>query len=155
MTTQDPIPDPEIERIQKELEDVTDLAKRTMADFQNYKRRTEQEQAEMKVYANVRFLEAIFPVLDNFKRAFAQVPPELAENEWVKGVTQIEKSFFETLKMMGLEPIEETGIPVDPHRHEVLMEGEGPAGQVVQIFERGYSFNGKVIRPAKVLVGKA
>lgn len=128
--------------------------KRVMADFQNYKRRTEEERAELQIYANKRLLEAIFPALDNFSRAFAQIPQELEGNEWVKGVEAIESTLVKALESLGLESIDESGIPVNPHEHEVVMEAEGPADEVLQILEKGYRFNGKTIRPAKVQVGK-
>lgn len=141
--------------LQADLAAMTETAKRALADLQNYKRRTEEERGEIQVYANMRLLEAIFPALDNFARAFELVPEHLEEEEWVKGISAIEDNLMNALASLGLETISETAVPVDPNKHEVLMEGEGPAGQVVQIFEKGYAFKGKTIRPAKVMVGKA
>lgn len=141
--------------LQADLAAMTETAKRALADLQNYKRRTEEERGEIQVYANMRLLEAIFPALDNFARAFELVPEHLEEEEWVKGISAIEDNLMNALASLGLEVISETGVPVDPNKHEVLMEGEGPAGQVVQIFEKGYAFKGKTIRPAKVMVGRA
>lgn len=141
--------------LQADLAAMTETAKRALADLQNYKRRTEEERGEIQVYANMRLLEAIFPALDNFARAFELVPEHLEEEEWVKGISAIEENLMKALASLGLETIAETAVPVDPNKHEVLMEGEGPAGQVVQIFEKGYAFKGKTIRPAKVMVGKA
>lgn len=147
--------DDQITQLQTDLAAMTETAKRALADLQNYKRRTEEERGEIQVYANMRLLEAIFPALDNFARAFELVPEHLEEEEWVKGISAIEDNLMNALASLGLETIAETAIPVDPNKHEVLMEGEGPAGQVVQIFEKGYAFKGKTIRPAKVMVGKA
>lgn len=145
----------ELQQLQAELAAMTETAKRALADLQNYKRRTEEERAEIQVFANMKLLQAIFPALDNFTRAFETIPEELKSNEWVKGIQLIEENLMNALKTLGLETIDQTGIPVDPNVHEVLMEGEGAAGQVVQIFEKGYRFSGKTIRPAKVMVGKA
>ncbi len=141
------------QKLQTELAEMTETAKRAMADLQNYKRRTEEERGEIQVFANLRLLEAIFPALDNFTRAFENIPEELKTHEWVKGIQVIESGLLVALKSLGLETIDQTAIPVDPNLHEVLMEGKGPAGQVVQIFEKGYRYNGKTIRPAKVMVG--
>lgn len=141
--------------LQAELAAMTETAKRAMADLQNFKRRTEEERGEIQVYANMRLLEAIFPALDNFARAFEIIPEDLEEEEWVKGIQGIESNLMNALTALGLERIDQTGVPVDPNKHEVLMEGEGPAGQVMQVFEKGYAFKGKTIRPAKVQVGKA
>lgn len=144
----------ELKKLQAELAEMTETAKRAMADLQNFKRRTEEERGELQIFANMHLLETIFPALDNFTRAFELIPEDLEEEEWIKGIQNIENNLMNALKNLGLEVIDQTGIPVDPNRHEVLMEGEGPAGEVVQIFEKGYTFKGKTLRPAKVQVGK-
>ncbi len=143
-----------IEQLQADLAAMTEVAKRTLADFQNYKRRAEEERGEIQVFANMRLLNAIFPVIDNLARAFESVPPELQNNEWLKGVQAIEKNLLSELEKLGLSVIAEVGVPVDPDKHEVVLQGAGPAGQVTQILEKGYSFNGRTIRPAKVQVGE-
>lgn len=140
---------------EEQLAQMTEAAKRVMADFQNFKRRTEEERGELQVYANMKLLQAIFPAIDNLGRAFENIPEELKENEWVKGVQATEANLLSALETLGLETIDATGVPVDPNIHEVLMEGEGPAGEVTQILEKGFSFKGKTVRPAKVQVGKA
>lgn len=144
----------ELEELREQLTQMTEMAKRNMADFQNYKRRMEEQKAELQVYANMKLLNAIFPALDNFARAFEHIPEELKEHEFIKGIQATEKSLIQSLESLGLEAIDKTGIPVDPNRHEILMEGEGPAGQVVQVFEKGYQFNGKTIKAARVMVGR-
>lgn len=144
----------ELQKIQVELAEMTETAKRALADLQNFKRRTEEERSEIQVYANMRLLEAIFPALDNFGRAFEFVPEDLENEEWVKGIQGIESNLMNALASLGLEVIDQSAVPVDPNKHEVLMEGDGPKGEVVQIFEKGYAFKGKTIRPAKVMVGK-
>lgn len=143
-----------IEQLQADLAAMTEAAKRTLADFQNYKRRAEEERGEIQVFANMRLLQAIFPVIDNLARAFETVPPELQNNEWLKGVQAIEKNLITELEKLGLSVIAETGVPVDPNKHEVVLQSAGPAGQITQILEKGYSFNGRTIRPAKVSVGQ-
>ncbi len=148
-------PQDELIKLQAELAAMTETAKRAMADLQNFKRRTEEERGEIQIFANMRFLQALFPALDNFARAFGSVPPELAENDWVKGVQSIESNLLRALTDLGLEAIDQVNVPADPHRHEILMEGDGPTGQVIQIFEKGYAFKGKTVRPAKVMVGKS
>ena len=150
-----PADDPAVVQLQADLNAMTETAKHALADLQNFKRRTEEERAELQVYANMKLLQALFPALDNFARAFATIPEELRSNEWVKGVQAIESNLLTALTGLGLEIIDEVNVPADPHRHEILMEGEGPAGQVIQIFEKGYAFNGKTVRPAKVSVGKS
>jgi len=153
-TPQDQGQDPVIAALQADLAAMTETAKRALADLQNFKRRADEERGEIQVYANLKFLEALFPALDNFARAFSTIPAELQENEWVKGVESIEGNLMKALTTLGLEVIDQTAVPADPHRHEILMEGDGPTGEVLQIFEKGYALNGKTIRPAKVQVGK-
>lgn len=141
-------------QVATDLAAMTETAKRALADLQNYKRRVEEERGELQVYANRRILEAIFPALDNFTRAFATIPEELKASEWVKGIQAIESNLLSALQGLGLEVIDQTGIPADPNRHEVLLEGEGEPSHIVQIFEKGYTFKGRTLRPAKVMVGK-
>ncbi|MFA6024200.1 MAG: nucleotide exchange factor GrpE [Candidatus Gracilibacteria bacterium] len=144
----------ELAKVQADLNEMTETAKRALADLQNFKRRTEEERSELQVFANARLLEAIFPALDNFARAFELVPEDLEEEEWIKGIQGIESNLMSALASLGLQVIDQAGIPANPQIHEVLMEEEGPTGTVVQIFEKGYSFKGKTIRPAKVSVGR-
>jgi len=142
-------------QLQADLAAMTETAKRALADLQNYKRRTEEERGEIQIYANMRLLEAIFPALDNFARAFELMPEHLEEEEWVKGIQGIESNLMNALATLGLELIDQVDVPADPNKHDILMEGEGAAGQVVQIFEKGYAFKGKTIRPAKIMVGRS
>jgi molecular chaperone GrpE len=139
---------------QQKIQELTEVAKRAMADLQNFKRRSDEERAGLIVFANLQFLQGIFPVIDNFGRAFQHIPEELKENEWVKGVYSIEKQFVATLKALGLEEIDCTpGSKFDPRLHEGLMQGPGEKDTVIEYFEKGYTFKGQVVRPAKVKVG--
>lgn len=146
--------DPHIDTLQAELEQMTNLAKRTAADFANFKRQMEEERSELMAYANLKLLNAIFPAIDNLARATQNLPAELQDNDWAKGVLSTEKALMDALTSIGLSPIDQSGVPMNPHEHEVLMEGPGPKGEVTQVFEKGYRFNGKTIRPAKVQVGR-
>ncbi len=113
----------------------------------------DEERADIQVFANIRLLQAIFPVIDNLARAFEAVPAELQNNEWLKGVQAIEKNLLSELEKLGLAVISVSGVQVDPNKHEVVLQVAGPTGQIMQILEKGYSFNGRTIRPAKVQVG--
>lgn len=136
-----------------ELAAMTETAKRALADLQNYKRRAEEERGELQIYANLRLLEAIFPTIDNLARAFDTIPEDLKSNEWIKGVQSIEKNLLTELEKLGLEVVNQTGVPVDPNKHEVVLQAAGPANEVLQILEKGYLYKGRAIRPAKVQVG--
>ncbi|QQR55475.1 nucleotide exchange factor GrpE [Candidatus Peregrinibacteria bacterium] len=154
MTDNSNISEQSMNQLQADLAAMTETAKRALADLQNYKRRTEEERAELQIYANMKLLQALFPALDNFARAFANVPEDLKNNEWVKGIEAIETSLMNALKGLGLESIEQTQTPFDANLHEILLEEDGNEGQVIQVFEKGYRFNGKTLRPAKVSIGK-
>ncbi len=139
---------------EEELAEMTETAKRTAADLQNFRRRSEEERGSLALYANLQFLQGIFPVIDNLQLAFQHIPEDLAENEWVKGVYTIEKQFMDTLAGLGLHEIPcEPGSPFDPNIHEALMQGPGEKDTVLECFEKGYQFKDQVVRPAKVKVG--
>ena len=139
---------------EEKLNEMTEMAKRAAADLQNYKRRTDEERADLKVYANLHLLQNIFPALDNFQRALPQMPEELQDNEWVKGILAIEQQLMGGLMSLGLEEIPcETGTKFDPNLHEALMQDNGEKDTVLDCFEKGYTWNGMVVRPAKVKVG--
>ncbi len=136
------------------VEELTETAKRAMADLQNFRRRAEEERGNLILYANQQFLQSIFPVIDNFQRAFQHIPEDIAENEWVKGVYAIEKQFIETLNGLGLQEIAaEPGTTFDPTLHEAVMQDSGEKDSILECLEKGYTFNEHVVRPAKVKVG--
>tara|TARA_B100000315_G_C14353132_1_gene484911 strand:- start:258 stop:779 length:522 start_codon:yes stop_codon:yes gene_type:complete len=143
-----------LKEAEAKVEEVTETAKRAMADLQNFKRRVEEERGNLILYANQQFLMGIFPIIDNFQRAFLNIPEDLAENEWVKGVYAIEKQFIETLNTLGLQEIPcEIGAPFDPNLHEAVMQDSGKKDTILEYFEKGYTFKNQVVRPAKVKVG--
>ena len=132
---------------------MTELAGRAQADLQNAKDRLQKEGEEIRKFALENTLLMLLPTIDNFQRAFEHLPEDLDGNEWVKGVVAIEKDLVGKLSALGLEKIECLGESVDPEKHEVLQTGPGEEGKVIEVFEDGYLFNGKVLRPAKVKVG--
>ncbi len=126
---------------------------RTAADFANYKRRTEQERAETSRFANSLVILHLLPVLDDLERALASVPRELAGFTWVDGVHLIYRKLYAALEAQGLAPIEAVGQSFDPTVHEAVLRASGPDGQVLNELQRGYTLQGRVIRPAMVTVG--
>jgi molecular chaperone GrpE len=161
MTMNDPVTPPADDRdIQAELDAalaevarLKDLAGRAHADLQNAKQRLEKEAADLRAYASEGVVHRILPTLDNFQRAFASIPADIAGHEWVKGVTAIEQDLLKQVSEIGLKRMESLGAPVDPAIHDVLSVGPGEEGKVVDVFEEGYTLNGKTIRPAKVKAG--
>jgi molecular chaperone GrpE len=140
-----------------ELEEMKQLAMRTQADFVNYRRRNEEEKATFVRLATSDLMEQLLPVMDNFALAAKHVPETLADNSWVQGVQSIEKQFEHILLTNGLERVESEGKHFDPNLHEavgeIFVKGTKP-GVVVSEQSPGYLLDGKLVRPAKVLVNK-
>jgi molecular chaperone GrpE len=126
---------------------------RAQADYINYKRRSEQEKNEISQLANSILILNILPILDDWERALASIPEELADLSWVEGIRLIERKLRGILEAQGLSPIEAVGQPFDPTLHEAAMQGKGEEGIVVGELRKGYKFRDRVIRPSKVVVG--
>jgi molecular chaperone GrpE len=135
-----------------------DLAQRAQADFQNYKRRKEQELERQVKDANADLLRQVLPVLDDLERALAHVPDELAEHSWAQGVQLIGQKLDRVLAQQGLGRIGAEGELFDPHVHEAVAYEEHPRydeGQVAGIYRPGYKLHERVLRPAQVIVARA
>jgi molecular chaperone GrpE len=127
---------------------------RSAADFQNYKRRVEQEREEMARLANAAFVINILPLLDDLERALHSVDAHLAGMTWVDGIRLIYRKFEQVLELNGVQEIQAEGLPFDPTLHEAVMFGDGEEGKVISVAQKGYTLGGRVIRPAMVVVGK-
>lgn len=141
--------------LRTENQQLKDRVLRTLADFENFRKRTEREKSDFFRYAMSGVLKDILPVLDNFDRAL-----EHAEggDEFHKGVLLIYKQLSEVLQKHGLRPIEESGGPFDPNIHEAVVQEEDPtlpSHSVSLILQRGYFLHDRLLRPAlvKVAVG--
>lgn len=152
--TKSPKHDPaELERLQKEVQTFKELAARAQADLQNARSRMGKEAEEMRVYAAELIVRQLLPTVDNLHRACQHLPKALASHEWTKGVLSTEQELLRQLKGIGCEPMDVLGKPVDSLQHEVLLTAPGEEGKVLEVIEEGYTFRGKVLRPAKVKVG--
>lgn len=149
----------QLEECKKQSEEYLNGWKRAKADYINYKNETEKRRDELAGMALMTSAAQFIPPLDNLKKAFAQLSDELKESEWVKGIEQIHKQFIEILKGMG---IEEFGEPVvgslfDPAKHYAVGEerlDDFDDSVVTQEVSPGYTFRGKLMIPAKVIVNK-
>lgn len=138
----------------KLIQELTETAKRALADLQNYRKRVEEERAQFATFANAALLLELLPVLDNFNRAFAVVPQEIAASEWFKGALQIEQQLAAAIRKQGVtEMAPQTGKTLDTSMHEAVAAGPGEKEIIVEEFEKGYLLGDKVLRPAKVKVG--
>ncbi len=130
---------------------------RTAADFQNYRRRTEQERLDSFGLANESLLRRTLAVADDFDRAMSQMPPDLARLGWTEGVWAIDRKLRALLDSEGLTPIEAEGQPFDPHQHEAVAQEETDAvadGMIIAELQRGYRIRDRVLRPALVVVAR-
>ncbi len=147
-----------LEEAQRQAEEYLDNWRRTAAEFANYRKRKEREVAEFEQRANERLIARLLPILDDLQRALENVPEELQGHEWVEGIRLIERKFWSVLKQEGVEPIEsEPGMPFDPLYHEALFTEESEdheAGHILEVYQHGYRYKGKVLRPARVRVAR-
>jgi len=137
----------------KKAEEYLASWQRAQADFLNFKRRNEQERLEFNKFANASAFLSMLPVLDDLERALTAIPPEFADQKWVEGVRLVERKFKSALELQSVKPVLALGMAFDPNFHEAVRQDKGPEGMVLQEFQKGYTLNGKLLRPAKVVVG--
>jgi molecular chaperone GrpE len=133
-------------------DDFRDRYMRTLADFENFRKRSEREKNDFRRYALADAIRDLLPVLDNFDRAL-----EHAEegDEFHKGVAMIYKQLFDVLQRHGLKPIVESGVRFDPNIHEGVMREEDasvPSHTVTAVLQKGYFLHDRLLRPAMVKV---
>ena len=128
-----------------------------MAEFDNYRKRTEKEKDSMFDAGARSVVEKILPIVDNFERGITTVPEEEKDSAFVKGIQMIYKQLSEELDKMGVKPIEALGKPFDPDYHNAVMQVEDDkleAGTVAQELQKGYTYHDIVIRHSMVAVVK-
>lgn len=150
---QEPSRDTELE--QKVAELTEDLI-RSQADFANFRRRSEEEKAQLSNFAKINAVTKLLPLIDNIERALKHTPDEIKDNQWVKGVVQLDKQFKKALSDIGVEKIEATGQSFDPNLHEAVSYDDDGEGEeiVIEELQAGYKIGDDVIRHSMVRVGK-
>ncbi|MBO5797089.1 MAG: nucleotide exchange factor GrpE [Clostridia bacterium] len=141
----------ELKAANEKLAEQEDAYKRMLAEYANYKRRTEQEKEQLGLFTKGELLKTLLPVLDNLQRA-AAAP---AGDEYKAGVEMIIHQFEKTLADMGLTEIEAENAPFDPERHFAVMREDADGVDtetVTEVFQKGYCLGDKVLRPAMVKV---
>jgi len=144
----------EIGKLATELEDTRQTLLRRQADFDNYRKRIERERGEDSKRTTARLIEALLPIIDSFEQALASHrEPEYANYQ--KGFELIYKQLVENVSKLGAERIDPVGKPFDPHVHQAMDRTETlehADGTILQVFQPGYVFHGRVLRPAMVRV---
>ncbi len=148
-----PVDDELLASLEKERDEFLDLAKRTKAEFENFRKRLSRQAAEAEIRGRGELARDLVPVLDNLERALAAANPE--EDHLADGVRLVRDELVSVLGRAGVESYEPAGEQFDPDWHEAMLTRPGEAGQVLEVLEKGYRLNGQVLRPARVVVGAA
>jgi molecular chaperone GrpE len=143
----------ECDRLRAEVADLQDRLLRRQAEFENFRRRSERDRSDFFEYAGMEFVRELLPILDDFERARKT---ECSDESYRKGVELIYQRLQESLKKIGLEPVEvAAGTEFDPNLHQAVVRletEEAPDHTILEEFQRGYNFKGKLLRPAMVKV---
>jgi molecular chaperone GrpE len=143
----------ECDRLRAEVADLQDRLLRRQAEFENFRRRSERDRSDFFEYAGMEFVRELLPILDDFERARKT---DCSDESYRKGVELIYQRLQDALKKVGLEPIEVApGTEFDPNLHQAVVRletEEAPDHAILEEFQRGYNFKGKLLRPAMVKV---
>ncbi|HET7043472.1 MAG TPA: nucleotide exchange factor GrpE [Gaiellaceae bacterium] len=145
---------PELETVTRERDEYLDALQRTAAEFDNYRKRVQRDQASLVARAAQRLVAELLPVLDDLERAL-EAAEHHEEAKLEDGVRLVHRAFAEALRREGLEEIETTGA-FDPHVHEALLArpDEAASGTVLEVLQKGYRLGELVLRPARVIVAE-
>jgi molecular chaperone GrpE len=144
--------------IRRERDEFQDLLLRKIAEFDNYRKRTERERRDFNERAAADLIAELLPLVDNLERALAAETGEPGADAYRTGVELIHKQLLDVLARRGVTPIDPLGAPFDPHLHEAVAREHGsdrPEGEVVAVFSRGYALGDRLLRPAMVKVATA
>lgn len=139
----------------EQIEDLSDRLKRQMAEFDNFRKRTEKEKTQMFDMGARTIIEKILPVVDNFERGLAAVSEDEKENAFVDGMDKVYKQLLTELDAAGVKPIEAVGKEFDPEFHNAVMQVESDeyeSGVVAQELQKGYMYKDSVVRHSMVAV---
>jgi molecular chaperone GrpE len=144
-----------LKECQIQTDNYLDQWRRTAAEFANYKKRAERENAEATRFCNAALITRLLPVLDDIDRAFVNLPDDLAGNPWVEGMMLVQRKFHSIFEQEGVQEIKTEEQMFDPVLHEAVTHESNdsvPEGYVLGEVEKGYRLNDRVLRPAKVRV---
>ena len=139
----------------EQIEELTDKVKRQMAEFDNFRKRTEKEKSQMYDMGAKTIVEKILPVIDNFERGLAAVPEDNKEDAFVVGMDKIYRQMLTVLEEAGVKPIEAVGAEFDPNFHNAVMHVEDETlgeNVVAEELQKGYMYRDTVVRHSMVAV---
>ncbi len=143
------------EAMQAKVDELEDRVKRQMAEFENFRKRTDKEKAAMFEIGAKSVIEKILPVVDNFERGLATIPEDDENSPFANGMKMIYKQMMDELEKLGVKPIEAVGQEFDPNFHNAVMQVESEeyeSGIVAQELMKGYMYNETVVRHSMVAV---
>ena len=147
--------DAKCEAMQAKIDELEDRVKRQMAEFENFRKRTEKEKAMMFETGAKSVIDKILPVVDNFERGLATVPEDDENSAFANGMKMIYKQMMDELEKLGVKPIEAVGQEFDPNFHNAVMQVESEefeSGVVAQELLKGYMYHESVVRHSMVAV---
>lgn len=148
----------ELEKVRRERDSLYERLARATAEFQNIRKRQEQENEQRVQYANSSLIKSLLPVIDNFERALSVDPAKADSASILKGMQIVHDQWLNVLKQLQVEAIAPApGTPFDPNTHQALMQqdAEYAVPTVVQLLQKGYALHGRTLRPAQVAVSKS
>ncbi|MDY6334524.1 MAG: nucleotide exchange factor GrpE [Lachnospiraceae bacterium] len=150
--------DKELEALKAQNAELNDRLKRQLAEFDNYRKRTEKEKESMFSMGEQSVAEKILPIIDNFERGLETVPEEQKDDAFVQGMEKVYQQTVKQLKAIGVTEIDAEGQKFDQNLHNAVMQAESdekhPSGTVVQVLQKGYMYHDKVLRHSMVSVAK-
>ena len=149
--------DKKTDAYKEQIEKLEDKVKRQLAEFENFRNRTEKEKTAMFETGAKSVIEKMLPVVDNFERGLATVPEENREDPFVDGMNRIYRQLLTELENIGVKPIEAVGQEFDPGLHNAVMQvpsEEYESGVVVQELQKGYTYRDSVVRHSMVAVAE-
>lgn len=138
-----------------QIEELNDRLRRNMAEFDNFRKRTEKEKSAMYEIGSKNVIEKILPVVDNFERGLASIPEDAKSTALAEGMDKIYKQLMKTLEELGVTQIEAVGAPFDPNFHNAVMHIEDESlgeNVVAQELQKGYMYRDSVVRHSMVQV---
>jgi len=147
--------EPVVNEHEVRIAELTEALLRERADAMNVRRRAEEDRIKLGGFYKSLIVKELLPVIDNFERALKNVPKELADNDYIKGVQGVVKQFEDTMVKIGVERIQTVGEHFNPELHEAISmeEGEGDTEVVTEELQAGYKVGDEIIRHAMVKVG--
>ena len=145
--------DTKVEQLETRVADLENQLKRALADYRNLEQRVSQGRSELTNYVGTELVRKLLPALDHLEQALGGISEQERQSGWARGVELAVKEFQQVLQSEGLGQIATEGL-FDPSLHEAVDTREGENNMILEVVRKGYNLNGKVLRPAGVVVGR-